>query len=35
MKPDSTNHYVNSPANKFPELVIPYIDLINLKALRK
>ena len=35
MKPTSSNHYVNSSKDKFPKLVIPYIDFINLKALPK
>ena len=33
MKPASSNHYVNSSANKFPYLVIPHIDFNNIKAL--
>ena len=35
MKPSSSNHSVNSPENKFPELVITYIDFNNIKALPK
>ena len=29
------NHYANSSENKFPELVITYMELNNIKALPK
>ena len=32
MKPASSNHYVNSSANNFPELAITYMEFNNLKA---
>ena len=33
MNPTSRNHSVNSSANKFTDLVIPYMDFNNIKAL--
>ena len=35
MKPVSSNHYVNTSENNFPDLVIPYIGFNNPKALPK